>query len=105
MDENSENDDFSKEIIKINDNSNQGMQILLNLINNNGFEKILNCLCKDNLDVENEIESKLNSLKNTYGDLKLIFMLLLFVYYLLTEGIFAFFVLVFLYFNYIFITF
>ena len=76
-----DNDDLSKDytIIRVEENkidSNEGMKILFGLINNYGLEIILNYLCKDNLNNENEIESKLNLLKNTYGDLKLIFMLL-----------------------------
>ena len=73
-----DNSDISKEtsIIKIEENQSECKDALFDLINNNGLETILNCLCKDNLDTENVIENKLNSLRNKYGDLKLIFMLL-----------------------------
>ena len=53
-----------------------GMQTLLNLINNNGFEKIINYFYMDNPDKNDEIESKLNLLRKNYGDLKIIFMIL-----------------------------
>ena len=39
----------------------------------------LNCHCKDNLDIENGVENKLNSLRNKYVDLKLIFMIIKFI--------------------------
>ena len=53
-----------------------GMQTLMNLINNNGLEKIINYLCMDNIDKDFEIEEKLNSLRKNFGELKLIVMLL-----------------------------
>ena len=53
-----------------------GMQTLVNLINNNGLEKIINYLCMDNIDKDFEIEEKLNSLRKNFGELKLIVMLL-----------------------------
>ena len=73
-----ENTDISKEssIIKLEENQKNGMDILFDLVNNNGLDKIMNYLCKDNLDTETEIGSKINLLRNKYGDLKLIFMIL-----------------------------
>ena len=73
-----DNYNYSKDIsiINLEEDYEKDIDILLDLINNKGIDEILNNLCKCNMDNENEVENKLNVLKNKYGDLKFIFMLL-----------------------------